>query len=73
MYFNDHHPPHFHVIYSEFSAKIGINDFALLDGSLPPKAFSLVVEWAALHKSELIENWERMIKKQPFQAISPLE
>ena len=73
MYFNDHHPAHFHAIYGEYSAKIGINDYALLDGYLPPKAFSLVVEWAALHKSELLSNWDNMLKKEPFKAIAPLE
>jgi len=73
MYFNDHHPAHFHAIYGEFNAKIGINDYAMLDGYLPPKAFSLVVEWAGLHKNELVANWDRMIKKLPFSPISPLE
>ncbi len=72
MYFNDHFPPHFHAIYGEFSAKIGIKDFALIDGYLPPKALSLVVEWASLYKTDLEENWDRMIKKQPFVSINPL-
>lgn len=73
MYFNDHYPAHFHAIYGEFNAKIAINNFGLLEGTLPPKALSLVVEWAMLHQKELFLNWDRMLKKEPFQAIAPLE
>ena len=46
MYFDDHNPPHFHVIYNEYQAAIGINDFTILEGDLPPKALGLVAEWA---------------------------
>ena len=56
MYFGDHVPPHFHAEYNNFSAQISIVDFALLNGSLPPKAFSMVVEWAMLHHEELLSN-----------------
>ncbi len=73
MYFNDHYPAHFHAQYGEFSAKINIDKIGLLDGYLPPKALSLVVEWAMLHQNELRVNWEKMLKKEPFQAIAPLE
>jgi hypothetical protein len=73
MYFYDHFPSHFHAQYGEFSAKINIGNFALLEGYLPPKALALVVEWAMLHQKELTENWEKMLKKEPFQAIPPLE
>jgi len=44
MYYEDHNPPHFHAMYGEYKATININDFAILEGSLPPKAFALVVE-----------------------------
>ncbi len=56
MYFGDHVPPHFHAEYNNFSAQISIVNFALLNGSLPPKAFSMVVEWAMLHHEELLSN-----------------
>lgn len=47
MYFGDHAPPHFHAEYGEFSAQIRIGDFGIEVGNLPPKALSLVVEWAS--------------------------
>lgn len=73
MYFNDHYPAHFHAQYGEFSAKITIDNIGLLDGYLPPKALALVVEWAMMHQKELKENWEKMLRKEPFKAIAPLE
>jgi hypothetical protein len=48
MYYNDHDPPHFHVVYNEFKAVIAINDLSILFGDLPPKAIGLVMEWARL-------------------------
>ena len=50
MYFKDHNPPHFHAVYGDFSAEISIKDFALIEGKLPPRAMSLVIEWAAQHQ-----------------------
>ena len=34
-YFDDHPPPHFHAIYAEHEAQIGISPITLLNGSLP--------------------------------------
>ncbi|MDP2036530.1 MAG: DUF4160 domain-containing protein [Ignavibacteria bacterium] len=72
MYYDDHNPPHFHVRYSEYSAVIGIHDFALLEGSIPPKAFGLVTEWAAVNKNGLLENWELAKNNELLKKITPL-
>ena len=73
MYYNDHDPPHFHVVYNEFKAVIAINDLSILFGDLPPKAVGLVMEWARLHKSDLLADWRLSQQKQPLNPISPLE
>ena len=75
MYFGDHVPPHFHAEYAEFTAQISILDFAVLEGYLPPKAMALVVEWASLHKNELVENWKSLSEKEDgtFKKIEPLK
>ncbi len=73
MYFDDYKPSHFHAIYNKNKALIGINDFSLLHGDLPPKALSLVIEWAKLHKEELIKEWELASKKKALFDIEPLE
>jgi hypothetical protein len=51
MYYDDHNPPHFHAIYGEYKAVISIQDFAIFDGDLPPKAVGLVMEWGRAHKT----------------------
>ena len=72
IYFDDHNPPHFHVLYNEYEAQISINDLAVLNGNLPSKALGLVMEWANLHKEELLENWNMVQKDGKFYKIEPL-
>ncbi len=72
MYFNDHLPAHFHAEYNEFEAQIRIMDFGIEKGYLPPKALSLVIEWASLHKKELMDNWE-MKSLGNLRKIDPLK
>jgi hypothetical protein len=73
MHFGDHVPPHFHVRYGEHRALIEIEVLRVLEGSLPPRALGLVVEWGALHRSELLENWRRAAANLPVGRIAPLE
>ncbi|WP_422717979.1 DUF4160 domain-containing protein [Gaiella occulta] len=40
-------------------------------GSLPHRALALVVEWAALHREELLGNWERARREEPARADRP--
>jgi len=35
MFYNDHNPPHFHVIYQEDEALIEITTLEILEGNLP--------------------------------------
>ena len=56
MYYNDHAPPHFHAVYGEYETKIAIET---IEGKLPRRAHALVLEWAALNRSELQANWNR--------------
>jgi hypothetical protein len=32
-----------------------------------------VVEWASMHKSELLENWTLAMKNKPLNKIKPLQ
>jgi hypothetical protein len=73
MFYEEHSPPHFHAFYNEHQALVGIQDFRLLKGSLPPKALALVMEWSALHKQELLEEWQRIENRQELFSIDPLE
>lgn len=73
MYFDDHDPAHFHAIYAGKEAQVGIDPTVILEGKFPNRAASLVIEWAALHQRELMENWRRLRKDQPAERIQPLE
>ncbi len=72
MYFDDHEPPHFHAIYGEDEARIGIDPVYVLSGDLPSRAVSMVLEWSALHQRELLENWRRLRADQPAKKVAPL-
>lgn len=72
MYYDDHSPPHFHAIYGGEEAQIGIDPIQILNGSLPSRAISLAIEWAALHQRELMENWNLMRRDQAPRRIQPL-
>jgi hypothetical protein len=72
MYFDEHMPPHFHATYGAESASVAIETLAVLGGVLPGRVLGLVVEWAALHRAELFENWERARRHEPLLRITPL-
>jgi hypothetical protein len=73
MYYNDHYPPHFHAEYNEHVAEIAIDTLEIIEGNLPRRVLSLVLEWAVLHRSELRQNWQRARNHEPVQPIKPLE
>lgn len=72
IYYDEHNPPHFHARYNEYKISIEINNFAIIDGSLPPKAYGLVTEWALIHKEELLENWNLAKEGKVLKKINPL-
>jgi hypothetical protein len=73
MYFSDHQPPHFHVRYGEWKAQVTIEAISILNGTLPPRAFGLVAEWALAHQDELRENWMLVQNESLPNKIAPLE
>ena len=73
MFYNDHPPPHFHARYSGERALIGLDTLSVLEGRLSPRVLGLVVEWAALHRRELLDNWETARREEPLKPIAPLE
>jgi hypothetical protein len=72
MYFDDHPPPHFHAVYNEFEAIIRIEDLRMTSGGLPQRVLALVLEWANLHRQELLSNWESLATTGKAQRIDPL-
>jgi uncharacterized protein DUF4160 len=73
MFYSDHEPAHFHAIYGEYEALIEIDTLAVFRGSLPRRAVALVLEWAALHRNELHDDWRRARAGEMLKEIEPLD
>ena len=69
MYYDDHNPPHFHVIYGEYLAEIDIRTGEMLVGDLPRRALKMVEEWTSQNRDALLKIWET----QNFVELPPLE
>ena len=72
MYYNDHAPPHFHAIYAEHQVTLNIETLEILEGSLPRRALSMVLEWAEEHRQELRNNWDLARQNLPLERVAPL-
>jgi len=68
MYFDDHHPPHFHIRYNEYRAVMDIRSLNIVLGVLPARVRAPVEEWAKLHQPELLAMWE----SKDFHRVDPL-
>ncbi|PSB26114.1 transcriptional regulator [filamentous cyanobacterium Phorm 46] len=73
MYYKDHPLPHFHVRYNQQKAIIDIETLSILEGKLSPRILGLVIEWAAIHQTELMQNWQLARVESPLEPITPLE
>ncbi len=73
MFWDDHVPPHFHALYGEYEVLVDIDTLRVIQGSMPRRALALVLEWAACHHDELIEDWKLCTQNQLPRKISPLE
>ncbi len=73
MYFRDHPPPHFEVIYAEHQANVSIDTGEVIEGWLPRNAERLVKEWTFLRQTELYANWRRARANLPLERIAGLD
>jgi hypothetical protein len=73
MYYKEHTPPHFHAKYAGHRASFSIQDLKIIEGGLPRRAVSLVLEWAFQRRDDLMANWERAQRKEALAHIEPLE
>jgi hypothetical protein len=73
MYYKEHMPPHFHAKYTGHRASFSIQDLKIIEGGLPRRAVSLVLEWAFQRRDDLMANWERAQRKEALAHIEPLE
>jgi len=72
VFYDDHNPPHFHARYAGQKVAIEIETLKVLDGKISPRALCLIIEWAMLHKEELMKDWALAKANQPPLKIEPL-
>ena len=72
MFWGDHAPLHFHVLYGVYEV-INIRTLEIVKGFMPRRALALILEWASLHREELMEDWKLCEMKQMPVKIELLE
>jgi hypothetical protein len=72
IFYSEHGVAHFHAVYGEYEISVEVES-SKIHGQFPARALRLVLEWANLHKEELIENWQLARQGQPLRRIAPLE
>jgi hypothetical protein len=70
MYFEDHPPPHCHVLYAGGWAKLTLTG-KVVKGRLPRRVLTRVRPWILEHRAELVANWERLEEGQESKEVSP--
>lgn len=50
-----------------------IRTLEVLNGKMPTRALSLILEWASLNREKLLEDWELCQQNQPLRKIPPLK
>lgn len=72
MHYGDHAPPHFHAKYGNYEISVEI-ETGLVEGRFPRRGLNAVLDWYAQHEAELLENWRRLVRREPLLPIPPLE
>ena len=74
MYWDDHNPPHFHVRADDGRKGVfNIQTLEMIEGEFKRKTQALILDWAELHQTELLVDWELCKKQQAPNPIAPLE
>lgn len=68
MYFDDHPPPHFHVIVGNEAAVFLIETFELWAGELDRRDFAEALDWAAANQVELWRRWQQYSEEEQEES-----
>jgi hypothetical protein len=60
LYFEDHPPPHVHVIGRDFEAKVRIADAEVFVGEIPPRHRSEALSWISANREKLMAKWNEL-------------
>jgi len=73
MYYNEHSPPHFHAEYGGDEALYEIETLRIYAGKLPGRVHNLVLEWADIHRADLMDDWQKARAGESLTSIKPLQ
>jgi hypothetical protein len=73
IYYDDHDPPHIHVIHAEHEAEVSIERREIMAGKLPSPLMRRVSEWIRRHRDEIMDRWELAQSLTEFQPIEENE
>lgn len=69
MHWRDHAPPHLHAWYQGQEALISLATGEVLAGHMRRKPLRIVQEWIEEHREELMANWARGERHEPFEMV----
>jgi hypothetical protein len=58
MYFDDHPPPHVHVIGRDFQALVRIADAEVIEGAMPSRHQREALAWIRANSESLEAKWD---------------
>ena len=73
MFYDDLEPPHIHVEYQDWKAKVDFGGNVLAGGLKSKSALRLVRDWIDINTSELENDWILAREGKPLEKIPPLD
>jgi hypothetical protein len=63
---------HFHAIYGNREILVALEPLRVIQGDVPPRIRTLVLDWAVRHQAELLTAWRRCANGLRPLPIAPL-
>lgn len=60
MYADDHRPPHFHIVGSDFQVLVRISDLAVIAGEARQDQIAEAMTWARANRERLALTWAEL-------------
>jgi hypothetical protein len=64
MYADDHRPPHFHIVGTDFQVAVRIADLRVIAGTARHAQIAEAMAWAAQHREMLALKWVELTERE---------
>lgn len=58
MYFEDHNPPHVHIVGPDFEGLVSIRELVVFRGSIPARFAGDALRWIEENRGDLLLKWD---------------